>query len=182
MTPGSNSRIMERRGVEAVVRALNDAGARYLIAGGLAVVAHGVVRFTADVDIVLDLQEENLRRAIPALASLGYRPRAPVEFGEFADAGARSRWAVEKGMMVFSVFSPAASATEVDLFLGPPFDFDEVFRRRATFEVAPGLSAPFVGLSDLVEMKRRAGRKQDLSDAEQLEWRSRGPECGGEGG
>ena len=85
-------------------------------------------------------------------------------------------------MNVFSVFGPAAPATEVYLFLGSPFDFDQVFRRRATFEVAPRLSAPFVGLPDLVEMKRRAGRKQDLADAGQLEQRARGPEHGGENG
>lgn len=47
---------MERRSVEAIVRALNDAGVRYLIAGGVAVVAHGYVRFTADLDVILDLE------------------------------------------------------------------------------------------------------------------------------
>ncbi len=35
---------MTKRSVEAIVDALNAAGVRYLIAGGLAVVAHGYVR------------------------------------------------------------------------------------------------------------------------------------------
>ena len=39
---------MERRSIEVIIRALNEAHVRYLIAGGLAVVAHGYVRFTAD--------------------------------------------------------------------------------------------------------------------------------------
>ena len=43
---------MEKRSVEAIIRALNAASARYLVAGGLAVVAHGYVRFTADVDLI----------------------------------------------------------------------------------------------------------------------------------
>jgi len=47
-----------KRSVEAIVDALNAAGVRYLIAGGLAVVAHGYVRFTADVDLILDLEPD----------------------------------------------------------------------------------------------------------------------------
>src|SRR5262245_30832295 len=111
---------MERRSVEAIVEALNRAGARYLIAGGLAVVAHGHVRFTADVDVVLDLERGNLERALAALAGLGYRPRAPVELIEFADAAKRTAWARDKGMTVFSLFSAEHPATEVDLFLDAP--------------------------------------------------------------
>jgi hypothetical protein len=45
---------MQRRSIEAIVQALDAANVRYLIAGGLAVVAHGHLRFTADVDLVLD--------------------------------------------------------------------------------------------------------------------------------
>ncbi len=41
---------MERGSVEAIVAALNENQVQYLIVGGLAVVAHGYVRFTADVD------------------------------------------------------------------------------------------------------------------------------------
>jgi hypothetical protein len=67
---------MQGASAVAIVEGLNAAGARYLIAGGLAVVAHGHVRFTADVDIVLDMSGANLERAIRALGGLGYRPRA----------------------------------------------------------------------------------------------------------
>ena len=40
---------MQKNSVVEVVRSLNDSGVRYLIAGGLAVVAHGYLRLTADV-------------------------------------------------------------------------------------------------------------------------------------
>lgn len=68
---------MTTEGVSAIFRALAAAGVRFLVVCGLAVVAHGFVRFTADVDLVLDLSPDNARRAIEALQSLGYRPRAP---------------------------------------------------------------------------------------------------------
>jgi predicted nucleotidyltransferase len=60
---------MEVRSIEAVIRALNDAGVRYLIAGGLAVIAHGYTRSTQDMDLILDLGEDNLSRAVAARAT-----------------------------------------------------------------------------------------------------------------
>jgi hypothetical protein len=127
------------------------------------------VRLTADIDLVLDLEPEMLRRAIAALSSLGYRPRAPVDFAEFADPAKRRKWAREKGLTVFSVFSPDHRATELDLFVEPPFDFERVYSRAARFAVADGIDCTFVGLDDLIEMKRKVARPQDLEDIKGLE-------------
>lgn len=163
---------MERRSIESIVRALADANARYLIVGGLAVVAHGHLRFTADLDLVLDLDEDNLRRATEALAALGYRPRAPVELREFCSSARRAEWAREKGMTVFSLNSDQHPATEIDLFVEAPFDFDAAYRAAVQMEIAPGTPATFVGVDDLIRLKERAGRPQDLDDVVQL--RARG--------
>jgi predicted nucleotidyltransferase len=160
---------MTSSSVQAIIHALNQAGVRYLVVGGLAVVAHGHVRFTADVDLVLDFDEDNLRRAMEVFASLGFRPRAPVPLRQFADTEIRQGWIRDKGLTVFSLFSDDHPLTEVDLFVADPFGFDEVYARRVTVAVAPGVEATIVGLSDLVGMKRAAGRPQDLSDIEQLE-------------
>src|SRR5881628_330543 len=108
---------MKRDSVVAIVAALNGNQVQYLIVGELAVVAHGYVRFTADVDLMLSVEPQNLTRAVKALKTLGYRPRAPVPFDEFVDAAARRQWAEEKGMTVFSLFSDAHRATDVDCFL-----------------------------------------------------------------
>ncbi|MGB6309487.1 MAG: DUF6036 family nucleotidyltransferase [Steroidobacteraceae bacterium] len=43
-----------------IVSALERAGVRYIVAGGLAVNAHGYLRFTKDVDIVVQLVRENI--------------------------------------------------------------------------------------------------------------------------
>jgi hypothetical protein len=47
---------------------LNAEGARYLVAGGQAVILHGVVRTTQDVDILIDPTEENCRKVLAALS------------------------------------------------------------------------------------------------------------------
>ena len=58
--------------------ALEEQGVRYLVTGGLAVNAHGYLRFTKDVDLVIHLVPESIVAAFRALASLGYRPMVPI--------------------------------------------------------------------------------------------------------
>jgi hypothetical protein len=157
---------MERHSVEAIVEALNAAGVRYLVAGGLAVVAHGCVRFTADVDLIIDFEGANVRRAVAALSRLGYQPRAPVAFEEFADAGKRAEWVRDKGLTVFSSYSSAHPLTEIDLFVDSPLDFDVAYQQAARREVGPDHVATFVGIKDLIRLKKQAARPQDLLDIE----------------
>jgi len=159
---------VETRSVEAIVKALNVANVRYLVAGGLAVVAHGYVRFTADVDLLVDLEPANVTRAVAALESLGYRPRAPVAFGELADPQKRAEWVRDKNLTVFSVYSPQHPLTEIDLFVEPPLDFEAAYQSAMRKEVAPGVAATFIGIRDLRRLKQRAGRPQDLLDLEKL--------------
>lgn len=155
--------------VQVIIEALNGAGVRYLVVGGLAVVAHGHVRFTADIDLILDFDDDNLPRAMEVFAGLGFRPRAPVALHEFADAETRQAWIDDKGMTVFSLFSDDHPMTEVDLFVTDPIGFDDAYEGRVAMEVAPGVEATFVALDDLLRMKRSAGRPQDLVDVERLE-------------
>lgn len=83
---------MKVASVEAVARALDQAGVRYLVAGGLAVNAHGYLRLTFDIDLVIRLDPSNIIAAFSALESLGYRPAVPVTAAQFADAKLRSEW------------------------------------------------------------------------------------------
>lgn len=159
---------METHSVGAIVKALNTANVRYLVVGGLAVVAHGYVRFTADVDLIVDLEPANATRAVTALESLGYRPRAPVAFSEFADPQKRAQWVRDQNLTVFSVYSPRHPLTEVDLFVVVPLDFEAAYRGAMRKEVAPGLAATFVGIRDLRHLKQLAGRPQDLLDLDKL--------------
>ena len=65
--------------VELTLSALDAAQVRYLVVGGVAVVLHGHLRVTAELDLVVQLDEGNVRRALAALAGLDFRPRAPVD-------------------------------------------------------------------------------------------------------
>ncbi len=169
---------MEVRSVEAIIRALNEAHVRYLVAGGVAVVAHGHVRYTADLDLIFDFAEDNVKRALTALAALGYRPMVPVSMDQFADPAIRSEWVREKGMTVFSLVSPQHAATTVDVFAEAPLEFARAYGEAVQFEVAPGLPATVVSLPDLLALKAQAARPKDMLDIEKLKAIQKERGCG----
>ena len=154
--------------LERVFAALEASGARYLVVGGVAVVLHGHPRLTADLDLVIALDPENLGRAIRALEGLGYRPRAPVALGHFADPEQRRSWIEDKGMTVLALWSHALPATEVDIFASEPFPFEAAYR-RALRAVLGTTTVTVASIPDLIALKRAAGRPQDLEDVRALE-------------
>ena len=160
---------MRRASLEKIVQALNEAPVRYLVVGGLAVVIHGYLRYTADVDLVLEPDPGARRRALMALGALGYQPRVPVPIESFADAATIKRWSAEKGMLVFKHYSEAHRETEVDLMIDTPFDFESAYARARRDEIRPGLEITALPRRELMEMKRAAGRPKDLDDIESLE-------------
>jgi len=150
--------------VRTILRALNDANVRYLIVGGLAVVAHGYVRFTQDIDLVVELERENVLRAMDALTAIGYRPLIPVEAAQFADERLRQQWRDDKGMIVFQMLNPERESTRIDIFVTEPFVFEEEFERAKRHNWGD-LQAPVIRIEALIAMKQATGRPQDLADA-----------------
>lgn len=140
----------------AALRDLNAAGIRYVIVGGLAVIRHGAVRATKDVDAAVAMDPENL-------SQLG----ALVE-----------RWAATNpdGTPLRTTEPPAGGALAlrtrhclVDLLAEQllPAPFDEVLGRSEVKRI-DGVEAPICSLTDLVAMKRATGRSSDELDLERL--------------
>jgi hypothetical protein len=160
---------MKLAAFDAIAIALRDAGVRYLVAGGVAVNAHGYLRLTYDVDLVIQLKPENIRPAFAALESLGYRPTVPVTAEEFADSAQRARWIREKNMQVLNFHSELYRAFAVDVFVSEPFDFEAEYSKAMQGELAPGLTIRFVSIPGLIAMKKLANRPRDLDDIEHLQ-------------
>jgi hypothetical protein len=72
------ARAPEPDDVVRICRSLNAAGARYLLIGGFAVVAHGAGRFTKDIDLLVDDAAENVARVRQGLAVLADNAAAEV--------------------------------------------------------------------------------------------------------
>lgn len=162
---------MKLTSLEAIFRALAGAQVKYLVAGGLAVVAHGYLRFTKDADFVIKLVPDNIQRAFEALASLGYRPLVPITARQFADAALRKGWVRDKGMQVLQFWCDAHRETPVDVFVTEPFLFDVEYERALVKPLYGTIPVRFVTIPTLIRMKEAAGRAQDRLDIEQLQMR-----------
>lgn len=161
---------MKLSAFESVAQALEGAGVRFLVTGGVAVNAHGYLRYTADIDLVIALDADNVVGAFAALEGIGYRPAIPVTARDFADAEVRQRWIADKGMQVLSFFSDSHPETSVDVFVQEPFDFAEEYEAALRAELIPGLSVRFVSIPTLIRMKEAAGRPRDVDDVQHLRW------------
>lgn len=162
---------MRLASVEAIVRALNEAGVRYLLAGGLAVNAHGYLRYTKDVDVVVQLVPGNIEHAFGALRTLGYRPTVPITAEQFANAELRESWIRDKGMQVLQFWSDAHRETPIDVFVAELFPFDEEYQRALVKPLYGALPVRVVSIPTLIRMKELAGREQDRIDIEHLRMR-----------
>ena len=153
---------------EKVFGALERAGVRFLVVGGVAVVAHGVMRFTNDLDLVLAFDEKNLRDGVNALMNVGFKSKIPVSAEAFASAENRQRWAKEKGMIVFQMALFEENDLPIDIFTEPPFAFEAEYARAVRYELAPNFYVPVVAIEALIAMKEKAGRPRDLEDIARL--------------
>jgi hypothetical protein len=158
--------VVRKENLVEVAGALARHEVRYLFAGGMAVLAHGYLRTTIDIDLVVRLSTENVHAAFKALESIGYRPRQPVTADQFADEELREGWRRDKHMLVLQFWADGKPG--VDVFVYEPFDFEAEFA-QALVEKADGVTdARFIRVETLLEMKRAAGRDKDLIDIANL--------------
>jgi len=103
-----------------------------------------------------------------ALAVWGKQVK-PEGAEDFAKDEVRKKWREEKGLTVFSLWSPSYPGTEVDLFVEEPFDFEEAWSRRLDAVLDDGTTVHVVGMNDLRSLKQATGRPKDLDDLEKLD-------------
>ena len=74
-----SARAPEPEDLARICRALNEAGVRYVLIGGFALIAHGAGRFTKDIDLLVDDAPENVARIRRGLSVLADNAAAEVD-------------------------------------------------------------------------------------------------------
>ncbi|MGL5866037.1 MAG: hypothetical protein ACRCYX_09230 [Dermatophilaceae bacterium] len=161
-----------------VVAALGSSGVEHVVVGGVAVVLHGHVRTTVDLDLVIDLSPDNALAAIDVLTGLGLRPRLPVPAESFADETTRREWVEQRHLVAFTFYDPEDPFVEVDLFADPPIPFADLMGGSVLLDVR-GVPIRVASIEHLVVMKELAGRTQDRADVEALRRLGDVPAAGG---
>ena len=136
------------------IELLNEHEVKYLVIGGYAVNFHGYPRYTKDIDFWFWMNEPNIEKLIKAI----------IEFG-FGGLQLSSEDFMNPENIVQLGYEPYRIDLLVDI---EGIDFKECYDRRTDAEL-DGVEVQFLSLEDLIMTKKKAGRLQDLADAEQLE-------------
>ena len=158
---------------ELLFRKLQEKKVDYMVVGGVALVLQGAIRMTADLDLMVALDEHNLTVFVAAMNEMGFKPKAPVSSEAFISAANRESWIQDKGMMVFSFYHPGEMFSLVDVFVSEPIPYSEM-RERRDFKLIDDFSIPVASIPDLIKLKQIAGRPQDIEDIKALEALSNG--------
>ena len=153
---------------EEVFKEFQLRGVRYLVVGGMAVNLYGYVRLTMDLDIMIDLSDKNLSKAVDVMEKFGYTPRVPVNPHEFISEEKRDEWIKEKGAVVFTFIDLKKPFKQIDIFLSNPINFEEAYSRREVMTIA-GAKVSIASIDDLIKMKAATGRPRDMEDIHHLE-------------
>lgn len=154
----------------ALFDALARARVRFVVIGGFAVIAHGVVRTTEDLDICPDPAPDNLDRLARLLADLGAEAIGADEFAaeelpydptrpEHLQAGGNFRVVTRHGAL--DIMQWVSGVDEQHAY--PRLVRDAIVREFRGADVA------VASLESLRAMKRAAGRPQDLEDLRRLD-------------
>ena len=147
------SRAPELEDLVALCRALNQEEVRYLLIGGFAVILHGFVRTTKDIDLLVDPSDSNVQALKRALATL---PDNAAE--EVAPSDVREHTVVRVADEI--VVDLMASACRVT--------YDEALRLGVDECRLDDVVVPLAGKRSLVRMKNTV-RDSDRMDVRFLE-------------
>lgn len=136
------------------VQSLNNNRVHYLIIGGYAVAFHGHPRYTKDLDIWIENNQNNAQRLLDALAEFGFGA-LDLDIADF----------LEPGQIIQLGYPP----NRIDLLTSlKGVDFAACYPARVTLAL-DDVELNFIDLENLKRNKRAAGRLQDLADIENLE-------------
>ena len=151
------SRAPELEDLLGLCRTLNREGVRYLLIGGFAVILHGFVRTTKDVDLLVDPSDANVEAIKRALSSL---PDNAAQ--EIALSDVREHTVVRVADEI--VVDLMASACDVT--------YDEALRLGVEERQIDDVVIPLAGKQALIRMKDTV-RDSDRMDVRFLEMRLR---------
>ncbi len=147
---------MEFDDLVELLRALERAKVRYAVVGAVALNFHGLARATADIDLFVSPDEENVERLKAALKSIFSDP----EIEEICHEDLAGAYPAIQ-------YVPPSGVYHIDILtrLGEAFSFEDIETQEMEFE---GVRVRVATPRMLYRMKKDTVRIQDRADAERL--------------
>ena len=131
------------------VQLLNKHRVKYLVVGGFAVSIHGYPRYTKDFGICIELSEENAKKMVNVIKDFGF---------------ASLKLTKEDFLKPDFVTQLGQEPVRIDILNdldGIAFEKAWTNRKKILYE---GVEIAFIGYNELLIVKEKAGRPQDLTD------------------
>lgn len=136
------------------IHLLNTKSVRYVIVGAWALAFHGRPRYTGDLDIFVDHDEENAAKLMEVIEDFGFGSTG-ITREDFLQAD----YVIQLGQ----------APNRIDLLTGiSGVSFKEAWDNRENGNIAE-LEVPFINRELLIKNKRAASRDKDLGDIKLLE-------------
>jgi predicted nucleotidyltransferase len=134
------------------LNSLNKNDVKYLLLGGWAVGIYGAPRATADMDVFIAIDDENIDKLQKALYEFG-APTVPND--HFKEVG--------------KVFRMGRSPLRIEIInQASGIDFKGCYQNRKSISV-DGIDISIIAIEDLLKNKKTAGREKDCADLRNLE-------------
>jgi len=148
--------------IKNVIGALDKYKVRYALVGGHAVALHGAVRGTVDIDIVIVFRKKSLEAAETALQELGLESRLPITAKEVYKY--RKEYIQNRNLTAWSFINPNNPLEIVGIIITEDLNNIKTVNMKAF-----GINIKVSAISDLIAIKKKAGRPQDIEDIKALE-------------
>jgi len=145
-----------------LVNLLGENKIDYAVAGGYAVAIHGAVRGTIEIDLVIKMEKNSFINIEKALKEIGLQSRLPINGEEIFNF--RKEYIKKRNLITWNFFNINNPTESVDILL------TEDLKNIKTKDIKLGRhKIKIVSIPDLIKMKRKSGRSQDLEDIKALE-------------
>ncbi len=133
----------------------------YAVVGGYALALHGIVRATMDVDLVINLTLQDFELAEALLAKLGLNSRLPIRAQDLIKM--RVEYIENRNLIAWSFVDYKNPSRQVDILI------TNDARNMETEKISvAGRKIKVVSLNELLAMKIKSGRDQDLIDIQNI--------------
>ena len=134
------------------IELLNNNNVRYIVIGGYAVVYHGYVRSTNDIDIWVDIRKDNIKKVIKALDEFGFSS-LNIDAADFSP-----------NQIIQLGYPP----NRIDLITTPAgIEFETCYESKEQVTI-DHIAVNIIDLENLIKAKKASGRTRDLADVEEL--------------
>jgi len=148
--------------IQRLVKSLQAFDVNYALVGGYAVALHGAVRGTMDIDLVIKIDELAFSKVEKALAKINLEARLPVTASDVFHF--RDEYINNRNMIAWSFVNPNNPTEMVDIIIT-----ENLASLQSVTKQAFGLNIQVLSIEDLITMKTKAGRPQDIEDVKVLE-------------